>query len=122
MKNIYILLLFLPLIGLSQPFGNEWIDHSQQYYTFKIVQEGLYRIDQAALVAAGVPTGSFSSSEIQLFGREKELPIHISDGGDDTFDPGDYILFYAQANDGWIDSAIVPDPSKLLLTNKALSA
>ncbi len=113
MKNLCVLLLFLPFIGLSQPFGNEWIDHSQQYYTFKIVQEGLYRIDQAALVAAGVPTGSFSSSEIQLFGREKELPIHISDGGDNSFDAGDYIIFYAQANDGWIDSAIVPDPSKL---------
>jgi hypothetical protein len=113
MKKLYILLLFLPLFGLSQPFGNEWIDHSQQYYTFKIVQEGLYRIDQAALVAGGVPVGSLSSSEIQLFGREKELPIHISDGGDNSLDPGDFILFYAQGNDGWIDSAIVPDPSKL---------
>lgn len=113
MKHIYILLLFLPFLGLSQPFGNEWINYNQQYFTFKVVQEGLYRIDYNTLQNSGVPIGSFLPKEIQIFGREKEIPIYVNDGGDDVLDPGDYLLFYAQANDGWIDSTIVPNPDRL---------
>jgi hypothetical protein len=39
--------------------------------------------------------------------------LHIVDGGDSSFDPGDYILFYAEINDGWLDSTLYLDPTSL---------
>lgn len=114
MKQIYAtLFLFLTFNVLGQPFGNEWINFNQSYYTFKIVNEGLYRIDYSTLISSGIPVNTFSAAEIQLFGKDKEIPIYMVDGGDNSFGTGDYFLFYAEGNSGWIDSTIVPDPAAL---------
>ena len=64
-----------------------------------------------ALASSNVPVQAFSSENIQIFGREKEIPLYIEDGGDGTIDNGDYILFYAEKNDGWLDSTLYDDPS-----------
>ncbi len=95
----------------SQTYGNEWINYNQQYYSFPVVQTGLKRINYDDLNNAGVPLGSFSHQNIQLFGREKQVPIWIETNGDNTFDSGDYILFYAEKNDGWLDSTLYTSPS-----------
>lgn len=116
LKSVILLLLTTILIWSSsnaQTFGNEWIDYSQSYYSIKIVNDGVYRIDSAALANAGVPISSISTENFQLFGREKEVPLHIVDGGDSSLDGGDYILFFAKRNDGWLDSSIFVDPTTL---------
>jgi hypothetical protein len=108
MRNLLLALLFLssvPSIG-QQTYGNEWIDYSQKYYAFDVYKTGITRINYSALVASGVPVSSFTSSNIQVFGREQEIPIFVEDGGDDLLNPGDYILFYAEKNDGWLDSML----------------
>ena len=108
----HILLLFLlagSFVSNSQQFGNEWINYSQSYYSFKIVNDGVYRLDHATLVAAGIPVGSFQSDNIQIFGKEREVPLLINDNGDNTIDAGDYIVFYAERNDGWLDSTLYLD-------------
>lgn len=97
----------------SQTFGNEWINYSQNYYTFEIFQDGLYRLDYATLVNAGIPVATFQSENIQLFGKEKEIPVLIEDGGDNTFDPGDYLVFYAEKNSYWLDSLFYDDPADI---------
>lgn len=108
------ILLLTTIISWSTPFaqtfGNEWIDYSQSYYAIKIVDDGIYRIDSTALADAGIPLASIASENFQLFGKESELPLHIVDGGDSSIDGGDYILFYAQRNDGWLDSTLYVDP------------
>ena len=118
-KLTLILSLLITCFAQAQPYGNEWIDYSQQYYRFKVINTGLHRINQADLVAAGIPVSSFSSQNIQIFGREREIPLYINDGGDNSLDGGDYILFYAKRNDGWIDSAVYIDP--LTIANPAYS-
>ena len=112
-RYLLILLLLFPLVSNAQTFGNEWINYTQKYYRLKIVNTGLQRINQEALVSAGIPVSTFSSANVQLFGREKEIPLYINDGGDNSLDPGDYILFYAKANDGWIDSLLYTDPTTI---------
>lgn len=112
----YTLLLFFVLLSaksIGQTYGNEWINYSQQYYTFQITQQGIYRLDYAALTASGIPVSSFQSANIQIFGKEKEIPLFVSDGGDNSLDPGDYILFYAQGNDGWLDSTLYSNPNTI---------
>ncbi len=108
------LLLFFILILNSnflycQKFGNEWINYSQKYYSFGIYRTGVYKIDYNALANSGIPITTFSSNNIQLYGREREVPLYINDGGDSKIDPGDYILFYAEKNDSWLDSTLYED-------------
>jgi hypothetical protein len=101
------------LFAFSQN-GNEWIDYSQQYLSFKIYQTGWYRLDytdvQPAFSNIGIDVSTISSDQLQVFGRETEQPIVVQDGGDGTFDSGDYIEFYAEKNDGWKDSILFDDP------------
>lgn len=115
LRNYIILLLILTSTSLSnaQTYGNEWINYSQSYYTFQIVKNGIYKMDYAALNLAGIPTSSFLSENIQIFGKEREIPIYVEDGGDNAIDPGDYILFYAERNNGWLDSTIFVDPNSI---------
>jgi hypothetical protein len=117
MKLLHTILIFFA-IGIlsiegafSQNYGNEWINYSQTYYSFPIVQTGLKRINYDDLNNAGIPLGTFTHEQIQIFGREREVPIWVETNGDGTFDSGDYILFYAEKNDGWLDSTIYLDPS-----------
>lgn len=110
---ILLLLLLLNFTSFGQTYGNEWINYSQPYYRFQIYETGIYMIDYNALVSAGVPVSTFQTENIQLYGRQKEIPIHVEDGGDSSFDSGDYILFYAEKNDGWLDSTLYIDPNTL---------
>ncbi len=95
----------------SQVYGNEWINYNQTYFSFPVISTGLKRLNYDDLNNAGIPITSFTHEQIQIFGREKELPIWVETNGDGTFDSGDYILFYAERNDGWLDSNLYADPS-----------
>lgn len=97
----------------GQNYGNEWIDYSQKYYKFPVSTTGLYKIDNAFLSLNAIPISGVTSGQFQVFGRDKEIPLYMVDGGDNSFDPGDYFLFVADKNDGWLDSSLYFDPSKM---------
>ena len=84
MKNllglICIILCFSEVEG--QTYGNEWISYEQKYYSFPIVEDGIYKIDYNSLVNSGVPLASIDTDHFQVFGRERQVPLYISDGGD----------------------------------------
>jgi hypothetical protein len=83
---ISLFLLLITFVAQAQKHGNEWINFNQPYYGFKIVKDGLYKIDYTALRNSGIDVNQFTSENIQLFGREKELPIYVFDGGDNKLD------------------------------------
>ncbi|MEN9401141.1 MAG: hypothetical protein RL632_2244, partial [Bacteroidota bacterium] len=90
-KLLFAILVFLlPLASKAQTFGNEWINYSQKYYSFKIYTTGIHKLDFQALQSSNIPTTSFTSQNIQIFGKQKEVPLYIVDGGDNSFDAGDY--------------------------------
>ena len=114
MRYILVCFFFINIVASkAQNFGNGWINYNQKYYSFPVVQSGIYKLDYSTLLSAGIPLNTFQLSNIQIFGREKEVPLFIEDGGDNTLNSGDYILFYAQRNDGWLDSTLYDDPSWL---------
>ena len=114
MTRIILTICFFTSLNLyAQSFGNEWINYNQKYYSFPVARSGIFKLDFSVLQAAGIPLSSFQSANIQLFGREKEIPLHIEDGGDNAINDGDFILFYALRNDGWLDSSLYDDPSWL---------
>ena len=94
-------------------YPNDWIDYSQNYYSFKIWQDGFYKLDYAALSNSGVPVVSIAPDDFQLFAFQKERQILVEDGGDGSFDPGDFILFYGQKNTTWLDSIAYDNPDDI---------
>ena len=91
---------------IGQPFGNEWINYSRQYWRFNIVAEGLFRIDSTALADAGFPVGTVDPRDIQVFAFEEEQAIYVEGEGDGIFNGTDFIEFYAKGNDGWLDKGL----------------
>ena len=85
MKRILaaVVLLF-SLAGWSQ-YGNEWIDYSQKYYSFKIWKDGIYRLDYNLLNAAGVPVSTLDPDLIEVYGFEQEQYIWIEGGTECAF-------------------------------------
>ena len=95
----------------SQTYGNEWIDYNQKYLEFPIIENGIQRINYSAIndgvSVLGINLSSISTSGFQVFGREKEISIEIIDNNNNgILDPSDYIQFYADKNDGWLDPPI----------------
>ena len=88
--------------------GNEWINYSQTYYKIKITKTGIYRLDQAYLSNAGL--GSVNPQNLQLWRRGREVAVYVAGEGDGTLDPGDYLEFYGERNDGKLDREIYKKP------------
>lgn len=113
-RLLYITTIFFTCFtSYSQNYGNEWIDYSQKYYKFPVFTTGLYKIDYNFLISNSIPISGVTSSQFQIFGRDKEVPLYMVDNGDNSFDPGDYFLFVADKNDGWLDSVMYYDPSRM---------
>ncbi|GAB4295044.1 MAG: hypothetical protein Kow0098_17050 [Ignavibacteriaceae bacterium] len=76
------------------PVDEYWYDPSKDYYKIFLKEKGIYRITFENLVNSGVPLGSgVSSSQLELFNSEQQVPIDVIDGGDGLFEPGDYFQF-----------------------------
>jgi Peptidase family C25/FlgD Ig-like domain len=107
-------LLGIPGVAMAQPYGNEWIDYDKQYWKVKLVAPGvlesIWRIDSLTLANAGFPLGSIDAHDIQVFGREKEIPIWVQGEADSVLNTGDFIEFYAENSNGWNDAAHWENP------------
>ena len=94
----------------AQPFGNEWINASQQYYKISVGQDGIYQLSYADLQAAGFPVAGVDPRRIQLFFRGQEQAIIVQGQQDARLDPEDFIVFYGQENDGTLDTELYVSP------------
>lgn len=93
-------------------YGNEWIDYSLEYYKLKIYKEGIYRISYSQLLGAGVSNSVVQSKHkrIQIFHNGVEQYLYIYDNNNnDTLNQNDFIEFYADKNDGWLDRQLYDD-------------
>ena len=109
MKRLFAILLLLVGIGLhAQNYNNEWIDFSKTYYKFKVAADGLCRIPQSVLAAAGL--GSASAQSFQLFRNGQEVPLYTSVPGG-PLGSSDYIEFWGHMNDGVPDKPLYYSPA-----------
>ena len=106
-------ILGFALGAFAQPYGNEWIHHDRQYYSFKVWQDGIRRIDSTALAAAGFPLTTVDPRTIQLYARGRQIPIHVEGEQDGVFNSSDFIEFYGAKNDAWLDSTLWDDPAHI---------
>jgi hypothetical protein len=94
------------------------------WYKMKVMQTGIYKIDQALLEKANIPRSSIGNiNSVRVFGNGgRMLPEDLSmprpngleevarevvdNNGNGEFDAGDYVLFYGRSTRGWTyDSA-----------------
>jgi hypothetical protein len=108
MKTFFTILVLLLGLGLSaQQYNNEWINFSNTYYKFKVGANGLYRIPQSVLAAAGL--GSVPVQNYQLFRNGQEVPVYTSSQSG-ALGANGYIEFWGRMNDGVPDVPLYYNP------------
>ena len=96
----------------AKSYSNRSVLASGQWYKFSLTQTGIYKVTYNDLKAMGINT-PIVSNQIALFGNGgkmlpesnavprtddlRELPIMMMDGGDNSFDAGDYFVFYGES-------------------------
>jgi hypothetical protein len=112
-KRIIFSLVLLPILASAQQ-ANDWIDYSQSYFKFPIVNDGVYQITYQQLFNAGVNITNIDPRSIQVFAKGDEQPIYIEGESDGTFDGNDFIELYCEHNDGWYDHKLYSDSAHVL--------
>ncbi|MGE5109083.1 MAG: C25 family cysteine peptidase, partial [Sphingobacteriales bacterium] len=105
MKKITLsaLLIFLMLASFAQSYNNEWIDYSKTYYKFKVAANGLYRINQSTLAAAGLANAN--AEDYELWRNGEIVPVYTSVASGPLPANG-FIEFYGLRNDGKPDKVL----------------
>ena len=108
--------LLLLILGLQIPvqspgqIGTEWIQFSQTYYKILTGQDRIYRLSYDQLLEAGIPLSSILPGRFKLYHRGVEQAIFVSSQTDTPLQPGDFIEYYGQSNDGTLDNDLYVDP------------
>lgn len=122
----FLFLLFNAAIVEAQPYGFEWIRPYQPYYKFKVIQNGVYKIDSLLLAGAGVNLNGVHPRRFQVFRNGIEVPVFVHGQNDAVFNQNDFIEFYAETNDGSLDNDLYestsaqPHPWQSMVTDTAV--
>ncbi|MGC6428070.1 MAG: type IX secretion system sortase PorU [Flavobacteriales bacterium] len=119
-KLIYAQLNFhsVPFISKrSSSANNESILSSGNWYKIAVNENGVYKMTYDHLQTLGVDVEFINPNNIALFGKPggmlpinsneirynglSQLAIEVVDGGDNSFDQNDYLIFYGQNPDQW---------------------
>src|SRR4051812_25654413 len=127
MKKLLLLIIFSIALKVSaQTYDNSWINYGQEYYKIKVWQKGIYRLTAQNLMLAGMPTASIDPRKLQVFHNGVEQYVYVQGETDGTFDNGDFLEFYGDKNDGWLDKRLYddtlwqPTPQHSLFTDTAV--
>ncbi len=97
-------------------FNDQSAMNDGEWYQFQLEESGIYKLTYQQIIQAGISINDISPSKIKMYGfggmvheynndsRYADIPeiaIKIVDGGDGSFNSGDYILFYGQGPDTW---------------------
>lgn len=98
-------------------FANKSVLSEGDWYKIAVSESGIYRLTYEDLQNMGMNVDAVDPDNIKVYGNgggmlpEKnsefryddliENAIFVNDGNDNSFDPGDYILFYGQSPDIW---------------------
>jgi hypothetical protein len=85
-------------LPLAKTTGPTWKYQSNRYKIL-VNQTGLYKITYTDLITAKVPVEQFDTRKLRITNRGKELAIYFKGGEDGSFDPGDYLEFWAEKNE-----------------------
>ena len=101
----------------TRAYADHSVLRSGNWYRVTVGKTGVYKVTYNDLSSLGISLSNLSSDNISIFGNGGgmlaesnavqrpddllELPIEMHDGGDHSFDAGDYFLFYAEGPHSW---------------------
>lgn len=97
MKKILIVVLILITGHAYAQLNNSWIDYNKTYYKFYLSNNGLCRITQPTLVAAGLNSTNADHFQLWRNGQQVRLFTSVTNAPMGT---ADYIEFWGERNDG----------------------
>lgn len=78
----------------NNPLDNYWYDPAKDFFKIYLKVKGVYRLTYDYLSSKGMPLYlGMPSSNFNIYNNGVTIPIDVVDGGDSTFDHGDYIEF-----------------------------
>ncbi len=121
MRLVGVLLVCVLWMGLEAQitdggdtlYGNEWIEYDKTYLKIHTVVNGVYKISQSELLAAGIAFDSIIGSGMALYSLGRQVPLYVSNSG--LFGPDDYLLFVGQPNGDYLDRTCFLDPERDML-------
>ncbi len=103
-KYVLGCLLAMAFTGAAaQPFGNEWIDYTRVYYKCNAGRDGLHRINQPVLAAAGLSATPVQQFQLWRNGQQVALYTSAASG---TLPANGYLEFYGQRNDATMEKGL----------------
>jgi hypothetical protein len=114
---VFIVLMLVTSLAISQSYNNEWIDYNKTYYKFKVGATGLYRIYTTDLAAIGL--SNESAQNFQLWRNGKQVPLYTTTQTGPLGANG-YIEFWGEKNDGIPDRALYKNPNNQLSASESL--
>ena len=114
---VFIVVLFITGIAISQSYYNEWIDFSKTYYKFKVGATGLYRINAADLNSIGL--ASEAAQNFQLWRNGKQVPLYTS-VANGSLGANGFLEFWGEKNDGVPDRDLYRIQANQLSTQESL--
>lgn len=117
-RRLLVAACFMVSLAVSaQDHVGQSVLSQHTWHRMSVTQEGVYKLDYAALQAMNVDVENLNPKEIRIFGNpvgalpEKnsearyddltEMAIYVSGAEDGRFDVGDYVLFYGQEPTLW---------------------
>ena len=110
-----------PQLKSASGFANQSVLASGDWYKVAVSQDGLYRITYDDLESMGMNVNAINPSRLNVYGngggmlpqsnaafRYDDLQVNaiqVVGEGDGSFDPGDYILFYAKGPHSWVQDS-----------------
>ncbi|MCB9236183.1 MAG: hypothetical protein H6581_31330 [Bacteroidia bacterium] len=93
---------------VNYDYANQWYNPAQIYVKLRLWEDGIYQVDAADLVNAGIDTTFINPDNYHLLYRGDEIPIHVEKAGSQL----NFIQFYGKRNDGLMDTVFYRDPTK----------
>ena len=85
---------FYRLATRSRSLSEEyWYNPKTTYLKLSTNEDGVYKVDYDYLRIHGVAPSDIDTSRLKLYYRGKMVPLLVVDGGDGSFDEGDFCLF-----------------------------
>ncbi|MBB4080338.1 hypothetical protein GGR28_002972 [Lewinella aquimaris] len=81
-------------------FGNEWFTPGSNYLKIQVAEDGMYRVDAAALRAAGLSIDGEQGARLVMYHFGEMVPVDVANNA---------VHFYGQKARGELDAYLFPD-------------
>ncbi len=119
MKKLLLPCLLVLSFATRAQLSNSWIDYSKTYYKFKLANDNICRISQAAISSAGLATTNADHFQLWKNGQQVRLYTSITNA---PLSATDYIEFFGEMNDGKVDNQLYRRPEFQLADKYSLES